>query len=158
METTFKDIKAGQEVHILNRAEMKLTTAKVKKNEQHINLNYTMAAGTQGMMRDVTVEQEGRETTYTIPEALCVTYAGDLTLATTRAALAADVERMKQEAEKALSEVERHRMTVEKAGELLAELNPEIRKERETERRFKSIESDIGGIKGMISQLLEKLS
>lgn len=40
----------------------------------------------------------------------------------------------------------------------MAELNPEVRKERETERRFKSIESDIGGIKGMITQLLEKLS
>ena len=158
METTFKNISAGQDVYLLDRAAMELHTAKVKKNEPHVNISYTMAAGAQGMMRDVTLEMDGKETTYTIPENLMVTYAGDLTLATSRPALAGDVERMKQEAEKALADVERHKRTIEKAGELMAELNPEVRKERETERRFKSIESDIGGIKGMITQLLEKLS
>ena len=40
----------------------------------------------------------------------------------------------------------------------MAELNPHIREKQETERRFKSIEGDISGIRGMMKQLLDKLA
>ena len=110
------------------------------------------------MMRDVTLESEGRQQTYTIPEQLSVTYAADLVLSTEREALGTEVERLKQAAEQQLANTERNKQTVERAEQLLAELNPHIRERQETERRFKSIEGDISGIRGMMKQLLDKLS
>lgn len=136
---------------------MELKEATVKENQPHLGGTYTMA-GTAQMMRDVTLECQGKRMTYTIPEMLSVTYASDLVLSTDREGLTEEVGRMKAEAEKALANTERNKRTVERAEELLAELNPHVRERQETERRFKSIEGDISGIRGMMKQLLDKLS
>ncbi len=45
-----------------------------------------------------------------------------------------------------------------KAEELMAALNPAEREKQETEKRFRAIENDLGGIRGMVAQLLDKLS
>lgn len=42
-------------------------------------------------------------------------------------------------------------------AELLAALNPAIKEKQETEKRFKALEGDISGIRGMVKQLLDKL-
>ncbi len=42
-------------------------------------------------------------------------------------------------------------------AELLAALNPAIKEKQETEKRFKALEGDISGIRGMVKQLLGKL-
>ena len=65
---------------------------------------------------------------------------------------------MKLEAEQALAMMEHHKMVIERSRGLLAELNPHVREKLENERRFKSIESDMSGIKIMMQQLLDKLS
>lgn len=44
-----------------------------------------------------------------------------------------------------------------KGEELLAALNPAIKEKQETEKRFKALEGDISGIRGMVKQLLDKL-
>lgn len=154
---TFKDIKQNNPVYILDKGQLEIKQGKVTATAPHIDNTYnTMAAGQ--MMRDVTIETEGKQTTYTIPENLIVTFAGDIVLATDQQGLAAEVERMKTEAETALAAVDRHKAVIEKSGELLAKLNPQIRERQETEKRFKSIEGDINGIKGMVQKLLDKLS
>lgn len=157
MAEIFKNIQKNQTVYILDKAAMELKEGTVKDNQPHIGSTYTMSAGAQ-MMRDVTIESEGKQLTYTIPEQLAVTYAADLVLSTDREGLSAEVERMKQAAEQQLANTERNKRTVERAEQLLAELNPHIRERQETERRFKSIEGDISGIRGMMKQLLDKLS
>lgn len=42
-------------------------------------------------------------------------------------------------------------------AELIAALNPAIKEKQETEKRFKALEGDISGIRGMVKQLLDKL-
>ena len=123
----------------------------------HVNNTYnTMAAGQ--MMRDIAIEVEGKNATYTIPENLSVTFAGSIVLATSQQGLSSEIERMKSEAEQALAMMEHHKMVIERSSGLLAELNPHVREKMENERRFKSIESDMSGIKTMMQQLLDKLS
>ena len=157
MAEIFKNIQKNQTVYILDTKALKLKEAQVKDNQPHIGSTYTMGMQAQ-MMRDVTLESDGRQQTYTIPEQLSVTYAADLVLSTEREALGTEVERLKQAAEQQLANTERNKKTVERAEQLLAELNPHIRERQETERRFKSIEGDISGIRGMMKQLLDKLS
>lgn len=154
---TFKDIKQNNPVYILDKSALEIKQGKVTATAPHIDNTFnTMATGQ--MMRDVTIESEGKSTTYTIPENLMVTFAGDIVLATEQQGLATEVERMKSEAEAALAAVDRHKALIEKSGELLARLNPQVRERQETERRFKSIEGDINGIKGMVQKLLDKLA
>ena len=157
MAEIFKNIQKNQTVYILDKAAMELKEGTVKDNQPHIGSTYTMSAGAQ-MMRDVTIESEGKQLTYTIPEQLTVTYAADLVLSTDREGLSVEVERMKQAAEQQLANTEKNKRTVERAEQLMAELNPHIREKQETERRFKSIEGDISGIRGMMKQLLDKLA
>ena len=101
MAEIFKNIQKNQTVYILDTKALQMKEAQVKDNQPHIGSTYTMGMQAQ-MMRDVTLESDGRQQTYTIPEQLSVTYAADLVLSTEREALGAEVERMKQAAEQQL--------------------------------------------------------
>lgn len=76
------------------------------------------------MVVDVTIESEGKTATYTIPENLSVTYAGDIVLATDKQGLVCEVEAMKNAAEKILESIPRQKEIVDKSSTLLADLNP----------------------------------
>ena len=136
---------------------MVLQQGRVTATSPHVNNTYnTMAAGQ--MMRDIAIEVDGKNATYTIPENISVTFAGSIVLATSQQGLSSEIERMKSEAEQALAMMEHHKMVIERSSGLLAELNPHVREKMENVRRFKSIESDMSGIKTMMQQLLDKLS
>ena len=154
---TYRDTKINDTIYILDKDKMVLQQGRVTATSPHVNNTYnTMAAGQ--MMRDIAIEVDGKNATYTIPENLSVTFAGSIVLATSQQGLSSEIERMKSEAEQALAMMEHHKMVIERSSGLLAELNPHVREKMENERRFKSIESDMSGIKTMMQQLLDKLS
>lgn len=153
---TYRDIKINDTIYILDKEKMVLQQGRVTATAPHVNNTYnTMAAGQ--IMRDIAIEVDGKNATYTIPENLAVTFAGNIVLATSQQGLSSEIERMKLEAEQALAMMEHHKMVIERSSGLLAELNPHVREKMENERRFKSIESDMSGIKTMMQQLLDKL-
>lgn len=154
---TYRDIKINDTIYILDKDKMVLQQGRVTATTPHVNNTYnTMAAGQ--IMRDIAIEVDGKNATYTIPENLAVTFSGNIVLATSQQGLSSEIERMKLEAEQALAMMEHHKMVIERSSGLLAELNPHVREKMENERRFKSIESDMSGIKTMMQQLLDKLS
>ena len=154
---TYRDTKINDTIYILDKDKMVLQQGRVTATSPHVNNTYkTMAAGQ--MMRDIAIEVDGKNATYTIPGNLAVTFAGSIVLATSQQGLSSEIERMKLEAEQALAMIEHHKMVIERSSGLLAELNPHVREKMENERRFKSIESDMSGIKTMMQQLLDKLS
>lgn len=155
---TFRDIQKNHPVYILDKENVEVRQGKVVETAPHIAAQTmgTIASGTQPM-KDITIEVGGTVKAYTIPEHLSVTYAGSIVLATERSGLLTEVEKLRNEAETVLSSVERMTVVKEKSEELLAELNPAVREKQETEKRFKSIEGDISGIRGMVKQLLDKL-
>lgn len=154
---TYRDTKINDTIYILDKDKMVLQQGRVTATSPHVNNTYnTMAAGQ--MMRDIAIEVDVKIATYTIPENLSVTFAGSIVLATSQQGLSSEIERMKSEAEQALAMMEHHKMVIERSSGLLAELNPHVREKMENERRFKSIESDMSGIKTMMQQLLDKLS
>lgn len=154
---TFKDIQKNHPVYILDKATVELRQGKVIEAAPHLNTGLSTISGSGQPMRDITIDIDGKQTVYTIPEHLSVTFAGDIVLATDKQDLSAEVERMRNESESVLNSVERMKTVKAKSEELLAELNPAIREKQETERRFKTIEDNVSGIRGMVKQLLDKL-
>ena len=57
------------------------------------------------MVVDITIESSNKTATYTIPENLSITYAGDIVLSTDKICLAREVESMKNTAEKIIESV-----------------------------------------------------
>lgn len=157
---TFKDIKQGDTVYALNKKEMTLTTGTAVAVAPHVALpGFNTYTGNGQPTVDVTIEHGGQRTPYTIPEGLAVTFAGeDLVLATSAEALAPTLEKAMTDARAVLAKVEHSNMVLEKAPDLLAQINPAMRERRDNERRFAKMEGQIAAIGGKIQQLIDKLS
>lgn len=153
----FKDIKQNYPVFMLDKQALTITQGKaIAVAFPRLDLNKNTAV-TQ-MVVDVTIEAEGKTATYTIPENLSVTYAGNLVLSTDRQGLVNEVEAMKTAAEQALSSMERQKEILAKSSALLAELNPAFKEKQETEKRFGQIENSIHEIKDLLKTQQEAMA
>lgn len=152
----FRNIQRNHPVFVLDKQTVAVKEGKVIDNQPHINTGIATISSSQPM-RDVTIEVEGERKVYTIPEHLETTFAGDLVLATDKANLIPEVGKMINEASEIIKAYEPSKERKAKGEELLAALNPAIKEKQETEKRFKALEGDISGIRGMVKQLLDKL-
>ena len=153
----FRDIKQGYPVYILNKQDLTISQGKVA-SAGFPRLDTNPMSGKTEMVIDITVNDgSGKTGSYVIPEGLSVTYAGNLVLATEKAALAGEVEAMKSSAEQALASVDRQREIVDKAGALLSGLNPAYREKLENDKRFDALEDSVGELKGLVRSLIDKM-
>lgn len=155
---TFKDIKTNHPVFIFDKKNFVLKQGKVTAVSPHLNVGgmNTMTGNGQPMV-DVTVETDGKLAAYTIPENLSVTYANDIVLSTAQEGLSAEVERAVNEAKQGLQKVDYYKMIIERAPDMLAQLNPQYKEKQETEKRFAKVETQISNLGSKIQQLLDKL-
>ena len=108
------------------------------------------------MVVDVTIEADGKTATYTIPENLSVTYAGNLVLSVDKQGLAREVEAVVSGADQILASVPYAQRVKKEAPDILASLDPMYRDKQETEARFNKIEGSILEMKDMMKQFIEK--
>lgn len=106
------------------------------------------------IVADVTIQNGNKSATYTIPENLSITYAGDIVLSTDKDGLVHEIEALKNRAEQILASVDKQREILDKANGLLAELNPVFKEKKETDLRFSKIEKSICEMKDMFSKFL----
>jgi hypothetical protein len=135
---TFKELKQGYPVYILDKEKLTVKQGKV------VNTSFpridNQPTGRQ-MVVDITLEQNGKNAVYTMPEDAAVVYANNLVLSTEQNCLAVEVEKMKADAERVLATVETQKEIIEVADDLLAQLNPSFKEKKETEQRFEKIEN-----------------
>lgn len=135
---TFKELKQGYPVYILDKEKLTVKQGKV------VNASFpridNQPTGRQ-MVVDITLEQNGKNAVYTMPEDAAVVYANNLVLSTEQNCLAVEVEKMKADAERILATVETQKEIIEVADDLLAQLNPSFKEKKETEQRFEKIEN-----------------
>lgn len=153
----FKDLKQNYPVYILDKQDVRLITGKVTQVSFPRLDNSIMTQGPK-MVVDITIEADNKSATYTIPEDLHVTYAGNLVLSTDKDGLIKEVESMKAAAEQVLSTVDHQKDVLAKASTLLADLNPVFKEKKENEQRFTKIEDSISKIKDMIEALSNNLN
>lgn len=155
----FKDLKTGYQVYLLHKgANLKVGVGKV------VAVSPSRFPQTQGnfqtmqMVVDVTIEEDGSSKTYTTPDSLSVTYAGnELVIATEREGILKEVESIKSLNEDELAKTDVRRTTVSECEKILAEWNPQFKEKRETEERFTKIETSMSDLKGMLSDLIKEL-
>ena len=155
----FKDLKVGYPVYILHKGNsLRVEIGKVAA------ISPSRFPQTQGnfqtmqMVVDITIEENGASKTYTTPDSLSVTYAGnELVITTEREGILKEVESIKAQNEDELSKVNARRNTVSECETILAEWNPQFKERRETEERFTKIETSMTDLKGMLSDLIKEL-
>lgn len=152
----FKDIKQNYPVYILDKQDLSLTQGKVTAIG-FPRLDMNPKTGKSDMVVDVTIDANGKAGTYTIPDSLSITYAGNLVLSTDKMGLAGEIESMKATAEQVIASVDRQKEILQKASSLLAELNPAYKERQETEQRFNKIEGSISRIEEMMANLVKEL-
>ena len=151
----FKDVKQNYSVYILNKQDITIIDGKViSVGFPHLDLSTKPAMGQSQMVVDVTIESNGKTATYTIPENLSVTYAGDIVLSTDKQGLIVEVESMKNTAEKILESVPKQKEVVDKTTVLLSELNPIYKEKKETEQRFSKIEESISRMESTVNNFI----
>lgn len=152
----FKDIKPNYPIHILDKQEFSLTQGKATAvSFPRLDMN---KSGKTDMVVDVTIEINGKSATYTIPENLAVTYAGNLVLSTDKQGLMSEVDAIVANADQVIASVPHAQAIKEKAPAILAELNPQYKEKQETEKRFGAIEDSVNEIKKMMSELIKQVT
>ena len=149
----FKDVKQNYTVYILDKQDMNISQAKVSAvgfPRMDIMQN---APNTQTVI-DITLDSNGKIATYTIPENLSVTYAGNIVLSTDKDGLMHEIEAMKNNAEQVIASVDKQKQILDKANTLLSELNPVYKEKKETDLRFSKIENSISEMKDMFANFL----
>lgn len=147
----FKDLKQGYQVYVIKRGDVSLELAKViNVSLPHLD---SSPGSTPQMSVDLTLEIDGKTTTFSIPEASSATYSGDLALMSDKENAVREVEAMKSQSEDAIASVPHHRKVVENCVGILSELNPSFKKEREHEERLSRLEDTITQIKEMIGNI-----
>lgn len=151
----FKDIKQNYPVYILDKQELTISQGKVLSvgfpRTDLLQRPTTIPAQT---VIDVTIENGDKQATYTIPENLSITYAGNIVLSTDKDNLVREIEALKNQAEQILASVDKQKQILEKANILLADLNPVYKEKKETDLRISKIESSISEMKDMFSKFI----
>lgn len=155
----FKDLKIGYQVYILHKGEdIKVCIGKVTAISPPRFPQTQSNFQAMQMIVDVTIEEEGVSKTYTTPDSLSVTYAGnDLVIATEREGILREIETIKTHNEDELSKVAHRRMVVTQCEKILSEWNPVFKERRETEERFNKLETSMTDLKSMLSGLIKEL-
>ena len=144
---------------MLNKQNMTILDSKViSVGFPHMDMNNKPQLGQSQMVVDVTIESEGKTATYTIPENLSVTYAGDIVLSTDKQGLICEIEAMKNSAEKVLESVPRQREIIDKATTLLADLNPIYKEKKQNEERFNKMETSINKLEQTVTNFINSFS
>lgn len=142
----FKDVKQNYSVYILNKQDITITDGKViSVGFPHLDLSTKPAMGQSQMVVDVTIEANSK-------------YAGDVVLSTDKQGLMAEVEQMKNTAEKILESVPKQKEVVDKTTVLLSELNPVYKEKKETEQRFSKIEESISRMESTVNNFINSFN
>lgn len=155
----FKDLKIGYQVYILHKGEdIKVCVGKVTAVSPPRFPQTQSNFQAMQMVIDVTIEEDGASKTYTTPDSLSVTYAGnDLVIATERDGILREIETIKAHNEDELSKVAHRRMVANQCEKILSEWNPVFKERRETEERFNKLETSMTDLKSMLSGLIKEL-
>ena len=151
----FKDLKNGFPVYIYDRNSIEVSQGKVVNvSMPHIDKgNFNMQAS---MVVDITIENNGCPTTYTFRDNTETGYTSSLVISTDKANIIREIEAAKEQSEEALSQVEQHKIRLQKYETILADYNPAVKEKKAIDERFGKIESSMDELKSMLSGLLIK--
>lgn len=161
----FKDLKPGLQMLILDKSAvpMKCHTGKVVKvSAPRVEMpkvdgpmpfsNFQM----QDRVVDLTVEYDGKTSTFVVSENSNVAYGEAVTIACSEEPIISEVKSKMKESADIVDSYEYHKANIEECKSILATLSPQYAGTQEQDKRLTALEDDIGEIKDMIRSLMKK--
>lgn len=134
-----KDCQKGYPIFILNRGDIAACQGKIiDVSRPHFDNHNPSSTG---MVIDVTVDIEGKQTSFVIPENASVAYTDNLVLSCDRTDIIREVEAICSRNEEELKQTGVRQQTVQKCKTIIEEWNPAFKQQRETDERITKIES-----------------
>ena len=136
---TFKDLKSGYPVYLLDRTALRYEQGKVMAVQQ----NFSPA--TFGKMEvNVTIQtRDGKQNIYSVADTEQMAYAGTLLITTNKECIINEITILKSNSEEILGKMDEHKKTVESCTNLLAELDTTFRDQQKTNDRLDQMESKL---------------
>lgn len=161
----FKDIKQGYPVYILNTEELKALNGKVinvsnpyfppqtsfNPSQQPFNPTTTQR------MVDITIEHDGRNQTFSVPENSQVVNAPNMIISCDKDGIIREVEAIKSTKEERLKNRDKDEKDVKACEEILANWNPEFAAKKEQDKRLSAMEDKIGSMEGAMQEIMHLL-
>ena len=161
----FSNLRIGTPLYVLHRNDPKLEVGEVIFVSQPTpQLGTTYNAGypmpTPKMLVDVKIKTaNGDVELQKLPAELSIAdFNNGMVISESKDAILNEVDVIRKNSVHIIESVEQHKGIVEKCDVLLAELNPQIRKEAERTREFDSLKQEVGGLKGDLAELKGMLS
>lgn len=148
---TFKDIRPNHLVFLFDKNKLEVKTCKVKEAQPHVATPHLGIMAPGGSTVDLTLEVDGADTSYVIPDNLSVTFAPGIVLSTDRQGLIPEVEKLRNESQQVIDSLPHHKQVIERTPDILAQLNPQFREQQQTEQRFEKLES-------MMQQIIDRIA
>lgn len=153
---TFKDLKSGYPVFLLDRNSLHYEQGKVMAvSAPHAD----MQTGNYGkMLVDVTIQSKGKQNTYSVTDTEQTAYACSLLITCNKECVVNEVRAINAQAEETLAKVEASRKTVDDCKALLEELDTTFKDKQETEKRFRKIDERFGGMEEKMDKILSAVN
>ena len=133
-----KDCQKGYPIFILNRADITATQGKIiDVSRPHFD---SRNPSNTTMVIDVTVDIDGKQTSFVMPESASIAYTDNLVLSCDRSDILHEVEAICSRNEEELKQTTLRQQTVQKCHTIIEEWNPAVKQQRETEERMTKIE------------------
>ena len=150
-----KDCQKGYPIFLLNRNDIVVSQGKiVDVSRPHFdNRNPTSTS----MVIDVTVEIDGKQTSFVMPESANVAYTDNLVISCDRTDIMREVEAICNRNEEELKQTSVREQTVKKCKTIIEEWNPAIRQQRETDERMSKMEKEMGQMRSDVNDKFERI-
>jgi hypothetical protein len=161
----FKDLKPGLQMLILDKSAtpIKCHSGKVVKVSMP-RVEMPKADGSmpfssfqmQDRVVDLTIEYDGKTSTFVVPENSNVAYGDAVTISCSEDAIISEVKSRMKESADIVDSYEFHKANIEECKSILAGLNPQYADTKEQDKRMTAMENDLADIKDMIRSLMKK--
>ena len=160
----FKDLKPGLKMLILEKSAspMKCHNGKVVKvslprvEMQKMDNPMQPFPNFQDRVVDLTVEYDGKTSTFVVPEGSSVAYGEAVTLSCTEEPIINEVKSLMKQSADIVDSYEYHKANIEECKSIIANLNPQYAEAQDHDRRMNAMEDDIAEIKKILLSLKRK--
>lgn len=154
---TFKDLKSGYPVYLLDRTALKYEQGKVMA----VSLPHAdMQPGNYGkMLVDISIQtNDGKQNTYSVSDTEQTAYAGNLLITCSKECVVNEVRAINAQAEEILAKADTAQRTVGSCKALLEELDTAFKDKQETEKKFNKIDERFSAMEDKMDKILSAIN
>lgn len=162
----FKDLKPGLQILMLDKSVtpmkcyngkvVKVSPPRVEMPKMDNPMQPFPSMQFQDRVVDLTVEYDGKTSTFVVSENSNVAYGDMVTISCTEEPIINEVKSKMKESADIVDSYEYHKANIEECKSILATISPQYADNQEQDKRMAAMESDIAEIRRLILSLKEK--